>query len=262
MEKARSDGRFSEQSIVNVNKIKKRLRSEIKANPRKSAGLGVLFAVGSYFWVPLIWGWVAPEDDSARRKPSTATAGPAIPTAILSESPREKHSQPFEEHWRQIAKAIDDDPKMRPAALAPDRPSPFGPSSEPDGTKTSSDEDEAAMAAVTPESLGLMLSSTVVGETRRVALVNGRAYAEGSVIEIAKGLEFVLARVYSRHVVLERGGRQFDLVIASAERSSPPASTPTPVDAAQSGPDENAATADHSSESNEGASSNESAETD
>ena len=43
---------------VNIQNLSKQLNHEITANPKKAIFLGILMAVGLYFWVPLLWGWV------------------------------------------------------------------------------------------------------------------------------------------------------------------------------------------------------------
>jgi hypothetical protein len=65
--------------------------------------------------------------------------------------------------------------------------------------------------AVTPESLGLKLSGTLIGTERRVAIINGASYVEGRELRIADDIVFVLAKVSARKVVLARGQERFVL---------------------------------------------------
>ena len=74
-------------------------------------------------------------------------------------------------------------------------------------------------AEVTPEGLGLQLVSTVVGRRGGFATINGRAYAEREIVRVANQdgdqgedwLEFRLVKVLPRAVLLERGGKQYQL---------------------------------------------------
>jgi hypothetical protein len=74
----------------------------------------------------------------------------------------------------------------------------------------------------TPEGLGMVLSSTIIGPHRRVAQINGKSYRQGEIVKLAKDgqqVEFTLAAVYPRRVVLKWKGRQFDLTIPVPVRS-------------------------------------------
>ena len=78
------------------------------------------------------------------------------------------------------------------------------------------DEPPPVVSEVTPEELGLALSATVVGANRSVAMIDGKAYAEGKTIaRVIDGqhFEFALVRILPRHVVLGHGDRQFVLAI-------------------------------------------------
>ena len=60
----------------------------------------------------------------------------------------------------------------------------------------------------------MSLSSTVIGPQRRVALINGRPYAQGKTVRAAKDgqqIEFTLAEVHPRSILLERDGQRFEL---------------------------------------------------
>ena len=74
---------------------------------------------------------------------------------------------------------------------------------------------------VDPRSLGLIVSGTMLGKHRRVAVVNGRPYAEGRQRQLGPDVTFTLARVGMRHIVLERDGRRFDLPVAEESSRQP-----------------------------------------
>ena len=62
----------------------------------------------------------------------------------------------------------------------------------------------------TPQEKGFVLHSTVVGEFRRAAMLNGRLYSEGADIT-HNGETYQLAAVFDRRVVLTRAGEAFEL---------------------------------------------------
>jgi len=55
-----------------------------------------------------------------------------------------------------------------------------------------------------------------------VAQINGRSYRQGEAVELVKDgqqIEFTLAAVYPRRIVLKRKGEQFELTIPVPARS-------------------------------------------
>jgi hypothetical protein len=67
------------------------------------------------------------------------------------------------------------------------------------------------------EKLGLKLSGTMVSGRKRVAVINGRPYAEGAQIQAGEGVVLSVKSVTERQVVLECDNRRLELV---AETSS------------------------------------------
>ena len=74
------------------------------------------------------------------------------------------------------------------------------------------DEAQAEKPPATPDDLGLVLSTTMVGQSRRAALISGRTYELGSKIRV-EGEAFRLIEVEPNRIVLERDGEQFTLSI-------------------------------------------------
>ena len=64
------------------------------------------------------------------------------------------------------------------------------------------------------QSLGLKVSGTMLGKHRRVAVINGRPYAEGRQLQLSDEVTFTIVQVGRRHVVVESEGRRFDLPVA------------------------------------------------
>ncbi|MHC4180828.1 MAG: hypothetical protein ACYSWU_25290, partial [Planctomycetota bacterium] len=84
------------------------------------------------------------------------------------------------------------------------------------------DEPGETLLEATPENLGMVLSGIIVGPRRRVAQINGRSYRQGKTVRLVRDgqqIEFTLAAVYPRRIVLKRNGEQFELTIPAPVRS-------------------------------------------
>jgi hypothetical protein len=71
---------------------------------------------------------------------------------------------------------------------------------------------------VSPESLGVVLSSTLVGSHKSVAQIGGKSYRVGERVSAGKddqNLFFVLRMVGPRFVVLERQGKSYTVRMAT-----------------------------------------------
>ena len=83
--------------------------------------------------------------------------------------------------------------------------------------KTSEAAKKPSPPVVAPSAAGLILKSTIIGPQRRVAQINGKAYAVGQTVNIkSKGsqdISFKVIDVQPRRAVLETQGQQFELTI-------------------------------------------------
>ena len=77
----------------------------------------------------------------------------------------------------------------------------------------------APLEDIDPASLGLTLTGVALGSRRSTATINGKAYREGETIKVnaqgkdATPLTFRLARVERYGVVLERGGKWWQIAL-------------------------------------------------
>ncbi len=209
---------------MSLTKLTKRLRREARANPKKAVFLGMLVAAAMYFWAPVVAGWVPPEPapaDSPRpplttdlQPPVAANLGPARQSLPPS---TEDRSYP----WTQLDQWMRQDPATNSDEDLTLRRDPFAlkrATVDPAGQKQS----QADRPKVTPQSLKLTLTSTVVGPRGRVALIAGRAYREGETVKVEQGgqaIEFKLVEVDRRRVLLEREGKRFELTIPEPKGS-------------------------------------------
>jgi hypothetical protein len=191
-------------------RVQQQLTRDIKRSPMKAAVLALLCVVALYFWAPLVFGWFGKEKPKPKATPDAAAivqqptqAGPAATTAAASVP------------WHRLVESIQRDPRMQSAVLSPKEVMPFG-----EIAKKPEPEEDAEQAAIdkTPteldvSKLGLKLSSTMLGR-RRVAVINGRPYSEGSQLEVGEEITLLVARVTDRSVLLEHDGQRFELTMA------------------------------------------------
>src|SRR5437762_1538891 len=113
-----------------MSKLAKKLRRELKNNPKKGITLGLLLVIAGYFWAPLVMGWFG--NDADRAAAPAAASGAAAPgatvvqppTAAPSASPASPALPAYT--WQQLAGWIDEDARMRPAVSVSPR-DPFQP---------------------------------------------------------------------------------------------------------------------------------------
>jgi hypothetical protein len=219
---------------VNAKRFARKLRREVTASPKKAAVLGLLVLVALYFWGPLVWSWIARSESHARPAQAAAASEDArsvpsgpVPSPKLARdrnATTHKNKPPPGHPWDELARWIEADPRMKPAGELSGSRDPFHAVAQEVAKRRKSEELKAAeaAAAMTPEKLGLALSSTLIGPQRRLALISGRAYEQGRTVQGAKDgrqFAFTLSEVHPRRIVLTREGIRYELTIP------PPASS-------------------------------------
>jgi len=215
---------------VSVKKLGRQLKRELVANPKKAGLMSLLVLVAAYFWLPLVWDWIPKGEPDA----VATVATPQSPIAAMAPPPVASNPQQTEQQqeedwkpshtWQELINWMDNDPLTLPASLLPQQRDPF---SAPRGevAKTTEEEGKEAEIAghgVTPKSLGMVLSSTIVGPKWQAAQIDGKTYEQGQNITMEKDgkeISFKVTRIYPRSVVLERRKRQFELTISPATES-------------------------------------------
>ena len=200
---------------MNAGKLKKQLIRDLKGSPKKAAFLGALLLVAAYFLAPLILGKPKTEAETLAPAEGQAATAEQATTPAGATTPRLT--------WRQLTARIAQDPRMTPKEFAAGE-NPLGvitqiesePEPEPE-VEAEAPEVVVESTPATPRNLGLTLSATLIGTNRRVALINGRPYAEGTSIRINREVEFVVKRISDRQAILERDGRQFVLRAGGAD---------------------------------------------
>lgn len=208
---------------MNIDRLKRQIVNELKSNPKKSASLGVLLLVGCYFWIPLIFS--AGDDDAPPKiaPPAGAMDAPQFPgaIAIAGNASKDDRGAKLSYPWDELASAMDRDSRRLSMALSPLTDNPFDAGRlGHEETATEVEEPVVTQQEVTPESAGLVLSSTIVGSRRSMASINGKIYAIGDKVETGDGTVFTLRGVESRRIILQRGDRRYALTITDDKRSA------------------------------------------
>jgi hypothetical protein len=208
---------------VNLQRLLRRFRRELAANPKKAAVLGIVTLVAIYFWAPLIWKWLPGQS----KPPAVAADGIAPqPSATLAVQtvgkPQSAAGTPqVRIDWQQLVQWRSKDPNTVPVVPSDGQRDPFG-QHKPQQQPAAEAEQLKAAPQVTPQELGLTLTGTLIGPGCKVARINGRNFQEGQTIRAVKGaqtFDFTLVEVHARRVVLQRDSERFELAIKDPRQS-------------------------------------------
>ena len=191
-----------------------RLQREVKANGKKAGLLAGLFLFGCCFWVPMLTRAAVPKRAPAAIIPSTASSTPAIangqdvPTTV--EAPGK--------FWSNLTNALANDPMYRSVDVQSFTRDPFqlAEVSEPLPVLITEEPKPKAEVKSEQDTRQLELNSTIIGRSRRAALINGQLYQLGRQIQ-ANGLSYQLTAIESHRVVLSSGKQTIVLTLARTQ---------------------------------------------
>ena len=178
--------------------ITKQLQNELKKSPKKAGLLALLLGVGLYFWAPLIWGWIGPEDSATASKPSqtkSEVTKPSPSSSTASTAKQQTKPKAASTSWRKLADWLDGDLRAAADRRLPEGRNPFAMSktlvarleknkNDQKDREVSKVERQNSSLKITPGSVGLVLSSILYGRRQRIAVLNSGLYREGELIEI------------------------------------------------------------------------------
>jgi hypothetical protein len=185
------------------------LLRDLRRNPKKAGLLALLAGVAIWFWAPLFVGLFKGEQlanavaDGSPAAPavspvSTASAGVKTETAKVVETATQT--------WQQLVEWMNHDPRRKADDIRL-KHDPFEPPARPAAKAETDEANPPPSPSIDIENIGLKLTGTVVGGQRRLALINGRAYAEGQAVHAAADAVFVVRQVEAKKVTLERDGK-------------------------------------------------------
>ena len=210
----------------------KAARKELTRNPKKTVLLGLMCLVAFYFWAPLVFGVFGSGEEASEEGVAAAIDPPVMTTAGAPLEVGAPKTEPTFT-WQQLTAWRQQDTFTKPASLPPEMRDPFLSSSAMSiagGENAAEASDVRQLAAVvTPEALGMELGGTIVGRHGRVATINGRTYAQGAAVPVGGAspdetaessdaeaeatIRFTLREVHPSHVVLEREGSVYSLLL-------------------------------------------------
>ena len=190
----------------------KRFQRDLTLNWKKSAALGVLFLFGCCFWIPMLTRAAVP-------RPVAATAPVSPNSNQTATEPNNIGAANQEDFWSSLSKSLANDPLFHPADISSTARDPFSLDESLLPLPVLFAEDRAVEVEFQPvvvnevDLTGLELRSTMIGRTRRVAIINGQLCQVGREVR-ANGHSFRLASIESHRVVLTSGNRNFELTLA------------------------------------------------
>ncbi|MBA3312266.1 MAG: general secretion pathway protein GspB [Planctomycetota bacterium] len=217
--------------------LAERILREAKASPPKTAALGVLLAVGCYFWIPPVWNALHRTDATVEHDVATlAVAASAETPTPPTESDRSSDGS----RWTELEKIRTEDALYQPAESTEVNANAFAfnhdilpldaelavdpPASKPVAKGRSNGEGGTTSVDLANLAQQLHLRSTMIGGGRRAAVINNRVYSEGDVMLVA-GRNVRLSSVASRRVTMDADGQSIELRIdpfaAEKFRSNP-----------------------------------------
>ena len=200
---------------MNIQNISKQIKHEITVHPKKAIVLGIMIVAGLYIWMPHFLAWINKTEEGPKSSGTQVAVNKSLgQTNSADNLSGNKENKPLQYSWKEVLKWMNNDPRTRPAQpLTIDR-DPFQGSK--DAIDETKEEPEVKAPPVSPASLGMALTSTLIGPNGGIARIGGRTYNQGQTIEAVKegrNYKFVLSEIHDRKVVLEMEGESFELSI-------------------------------------------------
>jgi hypothetical protein len=202
---------------VDLQKIKNQLVREASKNPKKALFAGLLLVAGLYFWIPLIWGWMNKDHENVELQGATQTVINAPEGQKNHESETAvKENKKANLSWKELVRLINNDPRTHPAESLTINRDPFRDPRDAISKKMEEEQEKEILPPASPASLGLNLTSTIIGPQGSIARIAGKTYSLGQTIEMRKegrNFKFTLTEIRDRRVLLESEGERFELSI-------------------------------------------------
>lgn len=212
---------------MNLRDLQGKLLHDMKRSWAKTALLGSLLVVGMVLWLPPLFKSIF---GSSGQSTAVTPANPNViatqPGAALKADAVSGRGQPTEGFsWTKADDWLRSDPAAKSAEMALVRKNPFRLDRdqfpppilfEAEPPPVSDQPATGPLATVTPAAdiKGAVLTSTIVSQTRRAALINDRLYNEGSQFQL-EGQTFAVERIFPDRVKLTQEGVVYYLTIPS-----------------------------------------------
>lgn len=212
---------------MNVSKFSQQLVRDMKASAGKTAALGLLLLVGLYFWLPPL---LKAFSGDAPAAPVTAPAASSSTTASgsVSSTPNPTTSPKKPHDSAEIIKLIHEHPLMQSVQVEEMPEKPFGLDEDSIPLPVEIESDLFAEPPPPPAKpkdkpierlVDLTLKSTLIGPTRRAAMINNRLYHEGQSVPW-NNKQLLLESVSRKSVTLTDGSQSWQLTLKDSRGES------------------------------------------
>tara|TARA_R110000850_G_scaffold77904_9_gene168619 strand:+ start:242 stop:898 length:657 start_codon:yes stop_codon:yes gene_type:complete len=206
-----------------VKTFSEQLIHDLKVSWQKTLILSLLLLVGIYFWIPPLYrairGSASASSASARTTVKEIPQRPPVKTEMSF-----AQSEPADEprhSWEKFDTLMQTDPLVQSVQMGAMQKNPFevdrdqfSPpvlfAEEPREPVQAPEKSTPKPAPVLPEDL--VLKTTIIGKTRKAAIINNKLYYEGKSFEHNEST-YVLEQVAARNVILSQGTHKFELKI-------------------------------------------------
>ncbi len=212
---------------MNLSTIFKQLVHDMKASAGKTAVLALLLLVGLFFWVPPLL--KAFSSGATAAPPTSVDAKASGSTAIASTtSPNPPESAKKSRDSKTLLKLLHEQPLLQPASAEEMPSKPFGLNDDLLPLPVLIAEDnlaEPSAPATKPvakpiEKLdGLVLKSTLIGPSRRVAIINNQLFREGQSVPW-NDRQLLVESVNRKSVTLTDGSQSWQLTLTDSRSES------------------------------------------
>lgn len=211
---------------MNLSSLSKQLIRDMKASAAKTAVLALLLLVGLFFWVPPLLKAFSSGTTPAPTTAVAATSGSTTAPAIVSPNSSEPIKKSRDS--KTLLKLLHEQPLLKPASAEEMPQRPFGLNEDllplpvliADDSLAEPPQSAAKSDPKTIEKLdGLVLKSTLVGPTRRVAIINNQLFREGQSVPW-NDKQLLLESVSRKSVTLTDGSQSWQLTLKDSRSES------------------------------------------
>ena len=212
---------------MNLSSISKQLVHDMKASAAKTAVLGLLFVVGLCFWVPPLLKAFSGGATSASASTKSVDAKPAANGSSISDSMNApSSSEPLKKSRdsQAIAKLLREQSLWQPVNAEEMPQNPFDLNDELFPlpvliAKDGSSEPPPPVEKPVEKLDGMVLKSTLIGATRRVAMINNQLFREGQNVPW-HDRQLLLKSVNRKSVTLTDGSQSWQLTLKDSSNDS------------------------------------------
>lgn len=211
---------------MNLSKFFQQLTRDMKASAAKTAVLGLLLLVGLYFWLPPLLSAFSVSPTATAAAPVTVPSSTPATTGSASSTPNSTTMAKQPPDSAVITKLLREHPLMQPVSAKEIPEKPFGLDYESLPLPVEMVADSLAEPPAPPskpppiERLdGLTLKSTLLGPTRRAAMINNRLFQEGQMVPW-KDKQLRLESVTRKSVTLTDGSQSWQLTLKDSRGES------------------------------------------